>query len=112
MINHYLLCMLLSVSVASVSQILLKKSTFVKHDSVIREYLNPWVIGGYGMLFLSMIMSIYAYGGVDYKNGPVMESLGNVFVPVLSWWFFGEKLSIRKIMGILCIMLGIIIFYS
>ena len=86
MINRYLLCMLLSVSVASVSQILLKKSALQEHASVIREYLNPWVIGGYGMLFLSMLISVYAYGGMDYKNGPVMESLGNVFVPVLSWF--------------------------
>lgn len=112
MINHYLLCMLLSVSVASVSQILLKKSALQEHASVIREYLNPWVIGGYGMLFLSMLISVYAYGGMDYKNGPVMESLGNVFVPLLSWFFFGEKLSIRKIAGILCIMMGIAVFYS
>lgn len=112
MINHYLLCMLLSVSVASVSQILLKKSTCKNYDSVIKEYLNPWVIGGYGMLFLSMIISIYAYSGVDYKNGPVMEALGNVFVPLLSWFFLKEKLSIRKIAGILCIMTGIVVFYS
>ena len=112
MFNHYLLCMLFSVSVASVSQILLKKSTFQKYDSVIREYLNPWVIGGYGMLILSMLISIYAYSGVDYKNGPVIESLGNVFVPVLSWLIFKEKLSIRKVAGILCIMMGIVVFYS
>ena len=112
MINHYLLCMLLSVSVASVSQILLKKSTFQKYDSIIREYLNPWVISGYGMLFLSMLISVYAYSGVDFKNGPVIESLGNVFVPVLSWLVFGEKLSVKKIAGILCIMMGIMVFYS
>jgi len=112
MINHYLLCMLLSVSVASVSQIFLKKSTLQKYDSVIKEYVNPWVIGGYGMLFLSMLMSVYAYSGVDFKNGPVIESLGNVFVPVLSWLVFGEKLSLRKISGILCIMIGIVVFYS
>lgn len=112
MINRYLLCMFISVSIASVSQILLKKSTFQKYDSVIREYLNPWVIGGYGMLFLSMLMSIYAYSGVDFKNGPVIESLGNVFVPVLSWLIFGEKLSVRKTAGILCIMIGIMVFYS
>lgn len=112
MVNRYLLCMLISVSIASVSQILLKKSTFQKYDSVLKEYLNPWVIGGYGMLFLSMLMSVYAYSGVDFKNGPVMESLGNVLVPVLSWLAFGEKLSVRKIAGILCIMLGIMVFYS
>ena len=112
MINRYLLCMLVSVSIASVSQILLKKSTFQKYDSLLREYLNPWVIGGYGMLFLSMLMSVYAYSGVDFKNGPVIESLGNVFVPVLSWLVFGERLSVRKIAGILCIMMGIVVFYS
>ena len=60
MFNHYLFCMLLSVCVASISQILLKKSTFQKYDSVIREYVNPWVIGGYGMLFLSMLITTYA----------------------------------------------------
>lgn len=112
MINHYLLCMLISVSIASVSQILLKKSTFQDYDSVLKEYLNPWVIGGYGMLFLSMLMSVYAYSGVDFKNGPIIESLGNVFVPVLSWLVFGEKLSLRKIVGIFCIMMGIMVFYS
>lgn len=112
MINQYLLCMLISVSIASVSQILLKKSALQKYDSVIKEYLNPWVIGGYGILFLSMLMSVYAYSGVDFKNGPVIESLGNVFVPVLSWFVFGEKLSVRKMAGILCIMLGIMVFYS
>lgn len=112
MINRYLICMLISVSIASTSQILLKKSTLQKHDTVLKEYLNPWVIGGYGMLFLSMLMSVYAYSGVDFKNGPVIESLGNVFVPVLSWLVFGEKLSVRKIAGIFCIMLGIVVFYS
>ena len=49
---------------------------------------------------------------MDFKNGPVIESLGNVFVPVLSWFVFGEKLSVRKIAGIFCIMLGIMVFYS
>ncbi|MBQ3163022.1 MAG: EamA family transporter [Lachnospiraceae bacterium] len=112
MINRYLLCMLISVSIASVSQILLKKGTLQKYDSVLKEYFNPWVIGGYGMLFLSMLLSVYAYSGVDFKNGPVIESLGNVFVPVLSWFVFGEKLSVRKIAGIFCIMLGIMVFYS
>ena len=112
MFNRYLFCMLISVSIASVSQILLKKSTLQKYNSVLKEYLNPWVICGYGMLFLSMLLSVYAYSGVDFKNGPVMESLGNVFVPLLSWLIFGEKLTVRKVAGIFCIMLGIMVFYS
>ena len=50
--------------------------------------------------------------GVEYKNGPVIESLGNVLVPLLSFGFFKEKLTKRRIAGIVCIMAGIAVFYS
>lgn len=102
--------MFLSVVVASVSQVLLKKSALKKYDNVIKEYLNPYVIGGYGLLFGSMLLTVYAYSGMDYKNGPVIESLGNVFVLVLGYFVFRERISFRKILGIACIMAGIVIF--
>ncbi len=102
--------MFLSVAVASVSQVLLKKSALKVYDNVIREYLNPYVIGGYGLLFCSMLLTVYAYSGMDYKNGPVIESLGNVFVLVLGYVVFRERISLRKILGIACIMAGIVIF--
>ena len=44
MINPYLAAMFLSVTVASFSQILLKKSAMKTYESPIREYLNIWVI--------------------------------------------------------------------
>ena len=90
MINPYLAAMFLSVTVASFSQILLKKSAMKTYESPIREYLNIWVISGYGLLVCSMLISLWAYGGVEYKNGPVIESLGNVLVPLLSFGFFKE----------------------
>jgi EamA-like transporter family. len=111
MINQFMFCMLVSVSVASVSQILLKKSAMKTYGSVIREYINPFVIGGYGLLFLSMLMTIYAYSGMDYKNGPVIESFGNVLVLVLGCIFFKEKITLKKLLGVGCIMLGMAVFY-
>ncbi|MDE7324514.1 MAG: EamA family transporter [Lachnospiraceae bacterium] len=110
MISRFMVSMFLSVAVASVSQVLLKKSALKTYDTVIREYLNPYVIGGYGLLFCSMLLTVYAYSGMDYKNGPVIESLGNVFVLVLGYIIFKEKISVRKILGIVCIMAGIVIF--
>ena len=110
MISRYMVSMFLSVVVASVSQVLLKKSALKKYDNVIKEYLNPYVIGGYGLLFGSMLLTVYAYSGMDYKNGPVIESLGNVFVLVLGYFVFRERISFRKILGIACIMAGIVIF--
>lgn len=110
MISRFMVSMFLSVVVASVSQVLLKKSALKKYDNVIKEYLNPYVIGGYGLLFGSMLLTVYAYSGMDYKSGPVIESLGNVFVLVLGYFVFRERISFRKILGIACIMAGIVIF--
>jgi drug/metabolite transporter (DMT)-like permease len=110
MVSRYIIAMLISVMVASVSQILLKKSTLKSYGSVIREYVNPYVISGYGLLMVSMLLTVYAYSGMAYKNGPVIESLGNVFVLILSYFVFGEKISSKKLLGISIIIAGIIIF--
>lgn len=111
MVSRFAFAMFLSVVIASISQVLLKKSTFNTYDTVVREYLNPYVISSYGLLFLSMLLTVYAYSGMDYKNGPVIESLGNVIVLLLGYFVFGERISLRKMAGIACIMAGIVVFY-
>jgi drug/metabolite transporter (DMT)-like permease len=112
MISRYVAVMFLSVTVASVSQVLLKKSTFVSHKNIIMEYINPYVICGYSMLLGSMLLTVYAYSGMEYKNGPVIESLGNVIVLLLSYFIFKEKISKSKLVGIGLIIAGIVIFNS
>lgn len=109
--NLYFGTYLLSVTVASFSQLLLKKSALKKHESLFREYVNPYVICGYGLLFFSMFLTILAFRGLDYKNGPVIESLGYVIVLFLSRIFFDEKITAKKILGTLCILSGILVFY-
>ena len=101
-----------SVVVAAFSQVLLKKSAGKTYASVIREYLNPYVIIGYGMMVGSMLLTLLAYKfGLAYKSGPVLESLGFVLVMLLSLGFFREKITPRKLIGNLLIVLGIIVFY-
>ena len=56
MVNKYMLLLVASVIVASLSQILLKKSASKTYTSVIREYLNAYVIIGYGMMVLSTLL--------------------------------------------------------
>ena len=104
--------MLCAVVISSFSQILLKMSARRKYSSLIREYLNPYVITGYGMMLLSTLLFVAAYHGVDYKNGPVIESLGYIMVMVLSYVFFRERVSRRKIVGYGMILLGVIVFYA
>ena len=63
-------------------------------------------------MILSTLLTIAAYKKVDFKNGPVVESLGFIFVMVLSWVFFQEKITKRKLLGNLLILVGIVVFYS
>ncbi len=109
--NVYYCLYIVSVTVASISQLLLKKSAMKKHASWLREYVNPYVAGGYVLLFLSMFLTILAFRGMDYKNGPVIESLGYVLVLFFSRIFFGERITRKKALGTVCILAGIFVFY-
>ena len=111
-INWWILLIALSATVASFAQVLLKKSANEEHKNVIEEYLNWKVICGYGLMFVGMFLTIIAYSkGVQYKNGPIMESIGNIWVVLLSFLFFREPITRNKVLGNILILLGIVIFY-
>jgi len=105
----YIAIFFLSVLIASVSQILLKKSAMKQYAYKWQEYLNPYVIFGYGLLFLSMLLTVYGYKGVDLKTGPVIESTSYVFVAILSAIFLKERVSGKKKLGLLIIVIGVIV---
>ena len=91
--------------------IILKKASSEEHTSFLNEYLNVKVIVGYGLLVLSTILTIIAFKGLDYKNGPIIESLGYIFVMILSKVILKEKITKKKIIGNVLILLGIFTFY-
>ena len=103
--------LLLSVLIASFSQILLKKSTEKTYSSLLREYMNFYVICGYGMMFLSMFLTIIAYAGMEFTNVQIVEATGYVMVLVLSYFFFREKITKRKVLGMIFIFAGIAVYY-
>ena len=91
--------------------LLLKKAAMRAWPSFLREYLNPWVAGGYFLLLSSTALNIAGLRGLSFLNGPVMESFGYVFVLFLSRLFFGERITKRKLAGVGCILAGMLIFY-
>lgn len=108
----YLAVYLISVLIASVSQILLKIGADRQYESRIREYLNGPVILGYGLMGVSMLAGMIAYKGVPLSLGPVIESLGYVFVAMLGWLFLKEKIGRRKIFGMMLIIVGIMVIQA
>lgn len=109
--NWFAVMLIVSVVIASFSQILLKKAADKTYPNWIREYLNVYVICGYGMMFLSLFITMIAYKGFDnFANVPLLESLGYVVVMVLSYFFFNEKITSRKVLGIALILGGIFVY--
>ena len=110
-LSPWLLLFVLSSAIASFAQVLLKKGAAIDHGSFLREYLNPHVIIGYGLMFAGMLLGVIAYRHVEYKNGSVMESFAFLMVMILSRIFFGEKITKRKVFGNVMILVGIAVFY-
>ena len=65
-LNGYWLLLFASVTVASFSQILLKKSAQKEHGSFLKEYLNVHVIVGYSLMVVSTLLTIFAFTGMVY----------------------------------------------
>ena len=107
----YVMITVFSGILSAFSQILLKKSSNIEHDSIIKEYLNQYVIIGYGITFCCMLLMIVAYKGLPYKYGAILESLVYVYIMVLSRIFLKEKLSTKRVIGNLIIVSGVIVFY-
>ena len=104
-------CILLfSVFISSVSQILLKKAANRTYESPLKEYLNPLVIGAYGMFFCSVILTMLALKYVPLSMSPILESTGYIFVSVMEYFFLKEKFTKRKLAGFALILAGVIIF--
>lgn len=50
-------------------------------------------------MVISTILVVLGLKGVQYKNQPIIESLGYIFVMILSNLFLGEKITKKKIIG-------------
>ena len=98
-----------SVFISSVSQIILKSSADMKYDNKLKEYLNPRVIIAYGIFFLATLVTVYAYQGIPLSVGPILETRGYLWISLLGYFILKEKISRRKLIGLVIVVAGIII---
>ena len=108
----YYILVILSVFLAACAQMLLKQGARQQYATWWRQYMNGWVIGGYAILFATMMINIFAMSrGVQVKEVSIIESMSYLFVPALSFFIFKEKLTWRKIFAIAIIITGVIVFF-
>jgi len=108
--NPYVLIMVAGAFLTAISQLLLKQSANQKHKNFLAEYLNWRVIVSYGIFACVLLANTYAYTKVDMKYGSIIDTLAYVFVFFLSIFILKEKMTRKKLIGNLLIILGIIIY--
>ena len=101
---------LLSVFISAISQVILKTAAMREYDSHIREYLNVRVIIAYSLFVGTTFLSILAYRGIPLSMGPILESTSYIYVTIFGVLLFRENINRRKIMALLLIVLGIVIY--
>ena len=62
-------------------------------------------------MVLSTVLVVLGLKGVPYKNEPIIESLGYLFVMILSNRLLGEKITKKKVLGNVLILVGIAVYY-
>lgn len=95
------------------SQLLLKKSAVREQGrGIISSILNWRVILAYAIFFCSLFINITAMSkGVNLKDLPILESLGYIFVPLLSFVVLKEHISLCTLVSMLFIISGVCVFY-
>ncbi|MBQ8679097.1 MAG: EamA family transporter [Treponema sp.] len=106
----YSAILILSVFISALSQVLLKKSALKSYASFIREYLNFYVVPAYAIYFLAVFLDLIALKKVPVSFVPVAEASSYIFVLLFGRIFFKETFSKRKILAMILILAGIIVF--
>lgn len=111
MLNIFGLILIISAFVNAITQVLLKNSAEeTKGKSFINKLLNKKVFISYLIFVILIFVNLYAFRGVDYKYGGVINAFGQVFVMVLAYFFCGEKLTKNRVTGCILVIVGIIVY--
>lgn len=102
--------LLFSVCISAFSQVLLKKSALKTYGSFWLEYINVYVLIAYAIYFLAVFLDLIALKTVPVSFVPVAEASSYIFVLIFGKIFFKEQFSKRKIIAMIMILSGILIF--
>lgn len=98
------------VFISAISQVLLKKDALKEHDSIWKEYLNPKVIIAYAIFFAATFISIWSYKVIPLSMGGVLGTTSYIYVFIFGIKIFHEKMNKKKIIALLLIITGIIVY--
>jgi drug/metabolite transporter (DMT)-like permease len=109
----FMVCLLLTalfIILASIGHLLLKSAANSVAKSGGRLYLHPVSIAGYGIFAVATLLSIFAVKGLPLSFFFVLTSLTYISIPLLSFILLRESVSRTKLIGIVIIAIGVLLF--
>ena len=111
MINIGVGLALLSVLIAGIAQMILKKAADAnKSKGGIGKFVNCGVISGYAIMLLASLLNVFALKYMELKIMPVIDAISYIYVPILSYVLLKEKITKKVILGAVFIIIGIVFF--
>ncbi len=104
------LLLVTGVFIASVAQVLLKKSALIQREIRIRDYLNGYVLLAYALMFGSTLLSLLAYRALPLSLGMLLDATGYIFVTLFGALFFHEKITKKRLLALGMILSGIVVY--
>jgi len=107
--NNYLIALFCSISIA-IGQILFKLSADSAKDSGTFFSIKPLSFFMIAIIIYGMtsITWIWILGKVELSKAYPFMALAFLFVPLISYYVFNEKLTSHYILGVLLIVIGVI----
>ncbi len=108
--TRYYLLVYASVFIAAIGQILMKHGTNKKVIDLVILQLNPWLMFGLGCMVLSMLLNIRGLSAIPLRDMAFILPTVYILVPLLSFFFLGERMERHAIAGTVLIVIGMILF--
>lgn len=106
----YILLLLVTCLISAVSQVMLKKAAQSEYKSFIWQYLNVRVVTAYVLFFFVLVANTFILKYIPMMvMNPIAETLPYILSIFFGYFFFNEKITIRKICGAIIIICGIVV---
>lgn len=103
---YYVLLIIMTI-MGAVAAIFLKKASGFKNFRQLIFNKNLY-IGGI-LYFLSALLNIYILRFLDYSIVLPLTSITYIWTMILSYFVFHEKITSKKVIGLACVFIGVIL---
>jgi drug/metabolite transporter (DMT)-like permease len=113
MTETLMICYLLTLVVVvftSIGHLLLKMAATCVAESGGRIYTHPLSLAGYGIFAFVAFLSIYAMKGLEMKVFFALNSLTYICIPILAFLVLRESFNRNKVIGVIVISFGVLLF--